>query len=142
MNMTLTPRLIVAGADRAIEFYKAALGADLVERFADDSGAVVHAALEIGEAVIALTEERKDWNNVAPTSLGGTPVILNLVVDDADAVGKAMQSAGAEIVFPIADQFYGHREGRLRDPFGHLWIVTTIVETLSPEEIEARMQRE
>ena len=135
----LTPRLIVADADRAIDFYRTAFGAELIERYVDDSGKIVHAALTIGPAVVALTEERPEWQNVAPTTLGGTPVILNLVVDDVDAVGEALVAAGAENVFPIADQYYGHREGRFRDPFGHLWIVTTITEKLTPEEVRARM---
>ena len=135
----LTPRLIVAGADSAIDFYRTVFGAELSERYVDETGKVVHAAITIGTAIVALTDERPEWYNVAPTTLGGTPVILNLVVDDVDALGKRLLAAGAETVFPIADQFYGHREGRFRDPFGHLWIVTTITEKLTPEEIRARM---
>ena len=140
MTTHLTPRLIVAGADRAIDFYRTAFGADLIERYTDDTGRVVHAALALGDAIVALAEERPDWNNVAPARLGGTPVILTLVVADADAVGAKLVAAGAEPVFPIADQVYGHREGRFRDPFGHLWIVSTIIETLSPDQIAARMR--
>ena len=139
--MQLTPRLIVADADRAIDFYQAAFGAELSERYADDTGRVVHAALAFGKAVVALTEERPEWNNVAPTTLGGTPVILNLVVGDVDTLGERLVEAGAETVFAIADQYYGHREGRFRDPFGHLWIVTTIIEDLSPQQVHARMGR-
>lgn len=137
----LTPRLVVAGADQAIAFYRLAFGAELLERYADPHGHVVHAALSIEGVVVSLTEEKKDWNNVAPTSLGGTPVILSLTVEDADQLGVALEEAGAEVVFPISDQFYGHREGRFRDPFGHLWIITEVLETLSPEEIEARMNQ-
>ena len=139
-NTTLTPRLVVRGADRALDFYQRAFEARIEERYADDSGHVVHAALSIGGATIALTEEQRDWNNASPDSLGGSPVILNLVVDDVDALGERLLGAGAEVVFPIADQFYGHREGRFRDPFGHLWIVTQIVERLSPAEIQKRLR--
>ena len=135
----LTPRLVVAGADAAIAFYERAFGARVLERFADGSGHVVHAALEIFGAVISLTDERGEWQNISPSTFGGSPVILNLVVDDVDAVGQALERAGAEVVFPIADHFYGHREGRFRDPFGHLWIITRIIESLTPEQIEARM---
>lgn len=138
MNISLTARLVVRGADEALAFYGRALGAEVVERYADGDGRVVHAAFSIGGVVIALTEERREWNNDAPPSLGGSPVILNLVVDDVDALGERFVAAGAKEVFPIADQFYGHREGRFRDPFGHLWILTTIVEKLSQEEIAAR----
>lgn len=137
---TLTPRIVVAGADRAIEFYKTVFDAELIERYADPSGHVVHAALTLNDAVLALTEEKADWNNHAPPSLKGSPVILNLVIDDVDATAQRLIDAGAEVVFPVADQFYGHREGRFRDPFGHLWIVTTIIEELTPEEVEKRMQ--
>lgn len=135
----LIPRLVVDDADRAIDFYRAAFDAELLERYADPSGHVVHAALRINGTQLSLTQEKKDWQNVSPKSLGATSVILNLVVDDVDAVGKKLVEAGATVVFPIADQFYGHREGRMEDPFGHQWTLTTIVEDLTPEEIEARM---
>jgi PhnB protein len=139
-KVTLTPRIVVRGADEALEFYRRAFDARIEERFADETGHVVHASFAIGDAVVALTEERRDWNNDAPGSLGGSPVILNLVVDDVDALGARLQAAGAEVVFPIADQFYGHREGRFRDPFGHLWIITKITEQLTDEEIRRRMK--
>ncbi len=137
---SLTPRLIVDGADAAIAFYQDVFDAQIVQRYADDDGHVVHAALQIGDAVLALTDERREWNNESPATLGGSAVIMNLVVDDADALGERLVAAGAETIFPIEDRFYGHREGRFRDPFGHLWIVTKIIEQLSPEQILARMQ--
>lgn len=139
MKPKVTPRLIVVGADRAIDFYQRIFGATLVERYADGDGHVVHAALDFGQSVVAIAEAREAWHNLAPSMLGGSPVILDLIVDDADAVGARLTQAGAETVFPIADQFYGHREGRFRDPFGHVWIITEIVEELSAEEIERRM---
>lgn len=138
MATMLTPRLVVRGADAAIDFYRRAFAAELIERFVDDEDRVVHAALSIDGAIIALTEERRDWNNDSPASLGGSPVILNLVVADVDAVAIQLETAGADVIFPVADQYYGHREGRIRDPFGHLWIVTTIVEVLEPEQIRER----
>jgi len=138
MATSLTPRLVVCGADDALDFYRRAFGAHIDERYVDDANHVVHAAFSIGDVVVALTEERREWHNDAPASLGGSPVLLNLVVDDADAVGALLEAAGAQVVFPIADQYYGHREGRFRDPYGHLWIITTIVEKLSPAEIRAR----
>jgi PhnB protein len=123
----LTPRLVVGRAAQAIEFYVKALGASELGRHADPElgGHIVHAELKVGDDVrFTLTEEQPEWGNHSPQSLGGTPVILTLDVTDADAVGRRMQAAGAEVVFPIADQFYGRREGRLRDPFGHLWIIS------------------
>jgi len=137
LAISLTPRLVVRGADDALDFYRRAFGAEIVERYVDEANVVVHAAFSIGGAVVALTEERHEWNNNAADSLGGSPVLLNLVVDDADAVGERLEAAGAQAVFPIADQYYGHREGRFRDPYGHLWIITTIVEKLSLSEVQA-----
>ena len=139
---TLTPRLVVKGAARAIEFYVNALGARVLERYDDEKlGIVVHSALEVNGAVFSVVDSAPDWGNTAPADIGGTAVILQLTADDPDAVGAAMERHGAEVVFPIQDQFYGHREGRLRDPFGHLWIVSKVVEKLSPEEIQRRVDR-
>ena len=138
----LTPRLVVAGADAAITLYQDVFGAELLERFADDNGHVVHAALSIRGAIISLTEEHRPWQNDAPPSLGGSPVILTLMVDDPDAVGQKLVAAGGTTIFEVADQFYGHREGRFRDPYGHLWILSKIIEKLSPEQVDARMRGE
>ena len=135
---TLTPRLIVRDADRAIDFYQRALGAQLEERYTDDQGRVVHAGLTIGGVAVALAEERREWNNDAPPSLGGSPVILSLVVDDVDAAAERLRGAGAEVVFPVADQHYGRRDGRFRDPFGHLWIIGAIVAEVDPAEVQRR----
>ncbi len=136
----ITPRLIVTDPDAAIAFYCEAMGGELLERFKDESrGLVVHAAVQLGESVLALAQEHREWGNDAPGALGGSPVRLEITVDDADALGRAMVARGAEVVIPIEDRFYGHREGRLRDPFGHLWIVSQIVEELSPEEVARRM---
>jgi len=137
----LQPRLIVSDAARAIAFYVEALGAREVARHVDHkrNELIVHAELRIGDAVFTLAEEARDWHNHAPTSLGGSPVILGLSVEDADAVGARMQRLGAKVVFPIADQFYGLREGRLVDPFGHVWIVSQVLEELSSDEIQRRV---
>ncbi|HJL00388.1 MAG TPA: VOC family protein [Polyangiaceae bacterium LLY-WYZ-15_(1-7)] len=139
--MRLTTRLIVKGADAALAFYREVFGAELLERYVEpEGGAVVHAALRLeGGTILALAEANPGWENRSPEGLGGSPVILSLEVDDVDGLGARMVEAGAEVVFPIADQFYGKREGRLRDPFGHLWILSTTTEELSPEEIERRM---
>jgi PhnB protein len=120
---TLSPHLIVPDGERAIAFYQVALGAELVHRHLED-GVVVHAQLRIGKAPFSLACERREWQNVAPTTLGGTSVVLTLEVDDADATGHRLEAAGAKVIFPIADQVYGKRQGRLVDPFGHMWIVS------------------
>jgi PhnB protein len=120
---SMYPRLVVSDGARAIDFYVAAFGAKEVERHADPAtGKIVHARLHIGEVVVAVKDEGD--GDPAPSTLGGSPVILALDVDDADAVGAAMERAGATVVYPIQDWDYGARGGRLADPFGHLWMIS------------------
>jgi uncharacterized glyoxalase superfamily protein PhnB len=135
----LTPRLVVAGAADAIAFYRAVFGARELERYTMPEGSIVQAALAIGEAVIALTDAAPDFHNRDPKDLGGSPVILSLEVDDPDATAAEAVRRGAKVIFPIADQFYGYREGRIEDPFGHVWILSKLLEELSPEEIQRRV---
>jgi uncharacterized glyoxalase superfamily protein PhnB len=119
---SMYPRLVVSNAAAAIDFYVAAFGAKEVERYADPAtGKIVHAAVTIGDIFVAVKDEGD--GDPAPTSLGGSPVIIALEVDDADAVGAAMERAGATVVHPIRDQDYGQRGGRLADPYGHLWMI-------------------
>lgn len=122
------PRLVVDGADRAIAFYRQALGAELHERFTGPTGAVVHAEIRVGPHRLAI----KDADDVDPSTatLGGSPVLFMLEVDDADTVGVALEQAGATVVFPIDDAEHGYRQGRLRDPFGFGWIVSQRTEDL------------
>jgi len=140
---TLTNRLIVTDAEAALRFYEAAFDARVLERFRDEAlGRIVHAAFQIGgDLVITLADEHREHGNVAPTSLGASPVLFTLTVDDPDAWGRRFEEAGGRVLIPIEDRFYGHREGRFRDPFGHLWIISKIIEDLSPEEIHRRMQK-
>jgi PhnB protein len=139
----LKPHLIVAGAARAIAFYVEALGAHEVTRFVDRKldDLIVNAELAIGDCRFTLSEESREWHKLAPSSLGGSPVLLRLQVEDADAAGARMERAGAKVVFPIADQFYGSREGRLVDPFGHLWVISQVRELLASDEIQRRIDR-
>lgn len=120
-------RLIVRDVDTAIAFYRAALGADLLERHAGPSGLVGFAKLALGNNQFALSEEVSDWGWLSPQTLGGSPVLMQIETYDSDAMAHRMTSKGSEIVIPIKDRPYGRREGRLRDPFGHLWIVSQLV---------------
>jgi PhnB protein len=115
------PRLVVSGADAALSFYTAAFGATVTERHDDPAGTVVHAMVEAGPVRFAVKDA--DAVDVAPGA-GGSPVIFGLRVGDADGLAERMVEAGAEVVFPVRDQPYGERAGRLRDPFGHLWMLT------------------
>lgn len=132
----LYPRLVVSDAAAAIDFYVAAFGAKEIERYTNPQGKIVHAAVEIGGMTVAVKDEGD--GDPAPTSLGGSPVIIALDVTDADAVGDAMLKAGATVVYPISDWEYGSRGGRLADPFGHLWMVSQELEKLSADEIQRR----
>ena len=132
----LVPLLVVQGAARAIEFYVRSLGANVLARY--EHGAerrIAHAELEIGSAAFSVTEELRAWNSDAPPSLGGSPVVLQLFVDELDHVLTSMRDAGATVVFP-AQELLGERMARLRDPFGHLWILRQVLEELSVAEIK------
>ena len=121
---TLRPRLIVSDAAAAIAFYTAALGATELIRFTDDAGATIHAELTIGGAGFYLKDaDRRDHD---PISLGGTPVLLSLRVPTTAAVDATVDAAvqrGATVTYPVADRDYGERDGRIVDPFGHMWLV-------------------
>jgi PhnB protein len=130
---TVTPRMFVRGAAEAIEFYKRAFGATELGRFADPNGKIVNAAIKLGDSIISLAEESPEWGNYSPPSFGGATMILTLNVEDADAVWEQAIAAGAKVIFPLENQFYGYRQGRVEDPFGHLWIISTQIEGASLE---------
>lgn len=133
------PRLVVDGADAAIEFYTRAFGAELVERYADPNGRVVHALLRAGPAVWAVKDA--DGYDPAPDRAAdppAQPVIMALYVDDPDAVAAAIVDGGGSVIFEVRDHPYGDRGGRLSDPFGHAWMVAARIEDLTPEEIQSR----
>ena len=122
--MTAFPRLIVRDADAAITYYQNAFGAELVERFAEPDGLVGYARLTLGGFSFALSEEVPDWGWISPLSLGGSQILLQLELENCDVVAEKMLTEKAEVVIPIKDRPYGKREGRLRDPFGHLWVLS------------------
>jgi PhnB protein len=119
---TLYPRLIVAGAAEAIDFYVTAFQAEETQRHTGPDGRIVHAELTFDGVVLTLKDEEPGTADVGPAALSGSPVILTLQVPDPDAVGARMERAGATVVYPIDDHPYG-RMGRLRDPFGHVWMI-------------------
>lgn len=135
----ITPKLVVADADAAIDYYQRALGASLSHRYTAGNGPdapVVFADLMIGSLVIQLKDA--DDVDLAPTQLGRPGLLLAIDTEDPDAVAQAMVDAGGEVVFEVADQQYGARGGRVRDPFGHEWLIQTPV-TLSPDEVQASL---
>ena len=136
----ITPYLSVKGAADAIEFYKKAFGATEMMRLANPDGTLGHAELKIGDALIMLADEYPDYGNLSPKTLGGSAVRLHMYVEDVDAFFEKAIAAGAKVLIPVADQFYGDRSGRLEDPFGHVWLVSTHIEDVTPDEMELRMK--
>lgn len=134
---SVTPALAFRDAASAIEFYKKAFGATEVMRLTDPDGKIAHAELLIGDSHIMISEENPEFNH-SPQSLGGSTVVLHLYVEDVDALVDQATAAGAKLVIPVKDQFYGDRAGRVADPFGHVWSIATHTEDVSQEELEKR----
>lgn len=132
---SLSPHLVCAGAADAIEFYKTAFGAEELMRLAGEDGRIMHGCVRINGSSVMLVEEAPDWGMSGPKALGGTPVTLHLVVEDADAAAARAVEAGATLVMPVADMFWGDRYGIVEDPFGHRWSISTPVREMNAEEI-------
>lgn len=137
---TVTPYLIVKDAKSALEFYKRAFGAKELFRMADPSGKIMHAEFKIGDSPIMIAEEFPDMGVRGPEAYGGTPVSILIYVEDVDALAKQAEAAGAKVLRPVKDQFYGDRAGTFTDPSGHVWTIATHKEDLSPEEIDQRFK--
>jgi PhnB protein len=138
---SITPYLVIKGAADAIEYYKNVFGATEVMRMAQPDGRIGHAELKIGNSHIMLADEFPEMDHKGPLSLGSSPVSILLYVEDVDAIVNRAVAAGAKILKPVQDQFYGDRSGFIQDPFGHLWGVATHKEDVSPKEMEERMKK-
>jgi len=121
----LSPHLVCAGAADAIEFYKRAFGAIEQMRLPGPDGKIMHASVTINGSMVMLTDENRDCGAASPKALGGTPVTLHLVVADVDAFAAQAVDAGATMIMPPADMFWGDRYGLIEDPFGHRWSIAT-----------------
>jgi Uncharacterized protein conserved in bacteria len=115
-----------------------AFGATELMRLADPSGKLAHAEIKIGNSLIMLSDEFPEMNQRSAQSIGGTPVSMMLYVEEVDALFRQAIAAGATEVRPVENQFYGDRAGTLADPFGHVWTISSHVEDVSMEEINAR----
>jgi PhnB protein len=136
---TATPYLIIKGAAEAIEFYKKAFGAEELMRFEMPGGGIGHAEIKIGDSPIMMADEYPDMGYLSPSSRGGSTVSILLYVEDSDAAFERAVDAGAKVLQPVKDQFYGDRSGTLVDPFGHVWTIATHKEDVSMEEMQRRM---
>jgi len=134
----VTPYLIVDGAAAAIDFYKTVLGATERMRMGEPDGRVGHAELELGDSLIMLADEFPERDVRGPKTFGGTGVTISVYVEDVDAVVKNALDAGARLLRPVENQFYGDRTGSFEDPFGHRWSVATHVEDVSAEDMQQR----
>jgi uncharacterized glyoxalase superfamily protein PhnB len=136
---TITPQLVVRGAARAIEFYREAFGAsELFRTPGPDGVSLMHAELLLGDARFFVHDELPGEGLLSPASIGSTPVTLHLYVEDVDRFFERAVRAGAEVLLPVEDRFWGDRYGILRDPFGHRWSFASRLEDLSPGETAAR----
>jgi PhnB protein len=138
----LTPHITVRDAAKMMEFYKKAFGAVEHRRaLGPDGKMVMHAEMRIGDSVLFLNDEFPEMGALSPLHTKGTPVTLHLAVEDADKQFQQALSAGAEVVMPLGDQFWGDRYGIVKDPSGHQWSIAHHVEDLTPDQIKERMAK-
>jgi PhnB protein len=137
---TVTPRLVVRDGAAAIAFYCRAFGAEeLGERFTGPNAELIHAEIRIGDSVVMITEDAADGPVRSPDQMAGmVSCVMSLYWEDVDAAWERAVSAGAEVLYPLEDQFYGERGGRLRDPFGQQWMMSQHIEDVSAAEISRR----
>jgi PhnB protein len=135
---SVTAYLIVDGAARALDFYARVFGGRERMRMPSPGGKVGHAEISIGDSVIMLADEHPEMGARGPRAVGGSPISLVVYVEDVDATVKAAVAAGAKLLRPVEDKFYGDRSGTLEDPFGHHWHVSTHVEDVPPDELARR----
>jgi PhnB protein len=132
------PYLCVHSTAEAIDFYARAFDAKELFRLTEPSGRIGHAEIKIGPATLMLADEFPEHNIRGPRSLGGTTVSIHLHVADVDQAFQQAVSAGAAVIQPLQNQFYGERSGKVRDPFGHEWLLGGHLETVTPEEMQRR----
>src|ERR1700688_2391704 len=135
---SVTPYLFIRGAGAAIDFYKKVFGATVIVSMPGPIGQVMHAELKIGDSMIMLSDENPKTGAMSPQTAGGISVSLHVYLENVDDIVQKAIDAGAKLLRPIQNQFYGDRSGTLIDPFGHMWSVATPVEDVSAEEMKKR----
>jgi PhnB protein len=138
---SVTPHLVCAGAAEAIDFYKKAFGATEVARLPGPDGKLMHGAVRIEGSVVMLVDENPQWGAFGPKALKGSPVTIHVYVTDVDAFVARAVKAGAKVIMPIDDMFWGDRYGIIEDPFGHHWSVATHVRDVKPEDLSEAMRK-
>jgi PhnB protein len=140
-GMSITPHIVVQGADRAAAFYGEAFGAEELSRIPVPDGRRMSVQLRIGDQLLHLADEFPEMGVLAPPSIGGTAVVLALDADDADAAFERAVAAGAEVRQPLQDAFWGDRHGQLEDPFGHRWNIAQHLRDVPHDEVVAAAAR-
>lgn len=138
---SLTPYLALRDAAKAIEFYKAALGATELYRLSMPGGKIAHAELQIGNSRLMVSDEMPDWGNKSALAYGGSPVGLCIYTENVDALAERFVKAGGKQVRPLENQFYGDRSGQFLDPEGFKWTLMQHIEDVTPEEMQRRMAK-
>lgn len=139
----VSPYIVVRGGEAAISFYKAAFGAEEIFRMTDPfDGRIGHAELRFGESVVMLSDEYPDFGAVSPDAIGGSSVTLHLSTKAVDADLAAAAAQGATVLRAAADQSFGERSALVLDPFGHRWMLSQTIETVSPQEMQRRWNEE
>jgi PhnB protein len=131
----ITPHIVVRGAARAAEWYAEALGAQERARIAVPDGRLMSVELWFGDSPVMVADEFPEMGVVSPLTVGGTSTVLNLRTDDVDALWARALAAGAEVLQPVQDAFWGDRHGQITDPFGHRWGLAQHVRDVPPEEV-------
>ena len=139
--MPIVAHIVVRGAEHAAAFYAEAFGAQEVSRIPVPDGRLMSVQLRIDGSLLHLADEFPEMGVLAPPSLGGTPVVLALEVDDADAAFARAVAAGAQVRQPLADMFWGDRHAQLDDPFGHRWNISQHLRDVPQDEIVAAAAR-
>jgi PhnB protein len=139
---SVTPYLMLRDGAAAIEFYKKAFGAKELMRFPGPQGKLMHAEVQIGDSPVMLADEMPEALCQGPKTRGGTTVGIMIYVENADAVFNQAVAAGAKVLRPLKDQFYGDRSGSVEDPFGHVWTIATHKEDVSSAEMAKRAAAE
>jgi PhnB protein len=131
----LSPHLVCAAAVDAMKFYERAFGAKELVKFEGPDGKLMHGCMSINGSTVMLVEENPQWKALSPKALGGSPVTIHLQVDDVDAWTAKAIAAGAKVLMPVDDMFWGDRYGIVEDPFGHHWSIATTKRVLSEDEL-------
>lgn len=135
--MSITPHIVVQGAEAAAAFYGEAFGATELDRIPTPDGRLMSVRLRIGEDLLHVADEFPEMGVVAPPTIGGTPVVLSLDVADAEAVFAQAVAAGAQVRQPLQDMFWGDLHGQLDDPFGHRWNISQHLRDVPQEDVVA-----